>query len=157
MQTLVTCLHPLIRHSSPPPTHSPSPSSPITPHTPTPNTHFLTESAYPHDNFFEPQPLIGESVYYSLHEGYPHDNQTGSLNSTPRRGKGNSFLKQLPSGGKVARKQRQQLLLVATEELVSAHFSINEVLLTLSSKGTCTYMYMKTHVYSTLHTVKSGL
>ena len=96
-------------------------------------------------------------MYYSLHEGHPHDNQTSIVNTTPRRRKGTLLLKQLSRDGKVTRQRYQQLLLVATEKLVSAYFSIDEVFLTLSSKGIYTYMlihvlYMLIHVlYMCIH------
>ena len=91
-------------------------------------------------------------MYYSLHEGHPHDNQTSIVNTTPRRRKGTLLLKQLSGDGKVTRQRYQQLLLVATEKLVSAYFSIDEVFLTLSSKGTCTCIHTCTvHVYTHAH------
>ena len=57
----------------------------------------------------------------------------GALSDTRQRGR--SFAKQLSCDRKVARERYQRRLLLATEELLSAQFSIDEVLLTLSSNG----------------------
>lgn len=96
----------------------------------------IYESAYSPEDFFQPHSSITDSIYHSFYEGHPHKNQTGSLYTASRGGKGTLFSKLLSCDRQGSWERYQRRLLAAAEELVSAHLSIDEVLLCLSSNGT---------------------
>ena len=129
VHTLITCLYPAppsLPSSSPPsPSHSPSPP-------PSPLFQSMYESAYSPESFTQ-----AGSIYHSLTEGHSNDISTTSpthsvIPSLKHQSK--AFVRQISD--KKARKERfHRRLLMATEKLVSANLSIDEVLLSLSSRG----------------------
>ena len=116
------CLHLLTPPTSP--SHAPSPPPPTTP------TQSMYKSALSPDSFLQSDPSIQDSIYLSLYEGHPHHTTSLFSESKPR-----PLLKQKSCDPRVARERYQRRLQAAVEEIVSAHFSIDSVFLSLSSKG----------------------
>ena len=130
VHTLITCLYPappsnFLSSSSPPsPSRSPSPST-------SPLFHSMYESAYSPEIFAQ-----AGSIYHSLTEGHSNDINISPTHSVipSLKHQSNAFVGQISD--KKARKERfHRRLLMATEKLVSANLSIDEVLLSLSSRG----------------------
>ena len=118
------CLHPLTPPTSP--SHAPYPH----PHTPTQS---MYQSALSPESLLQSDPSIQDSIYLSLYEGPPH--QTTSLFS---ESKPHPLLKQKSCDPRVAKERYQRRLQAAMEEVVSAHFSIESVFLSVSSNGEIT-------------------